>query len=211
MNPFFGNIQAPADGNFDMSIEVIPAKTVLKSVIEESKWETYTPEPTNADPYPVTQTFIKNTWSVIDGDYQNRKIYQKLHVQDENTGKAQRALQMLAAIDANAGGKIMAAGAMPDDMMLSLSLSNVPMNITVDVWEIGGKSGNHIVAVNRAQAPMQVVSQNQAIHQATKQVMQAQPIQQTAPVYATQQAAPVQYAQPNQQTAQQLAAADIDF
>jgi hypothetical protein len=198
MNPFFGNIQAPADGNFDMSVEVIPAKTVLKAVIEESKWDTYTPEPTNTDPHPATQTFIKNTWSIIEGDYQNRKVFQKLHVRDENTGKAQRALQMLAAIDANAGGKIMAAGTMPDDMMLSMSLSNVPMNITVDVWEIGGNSGNYIIAVSRAQQPVQTVSQNQSIHQAAQNVQQ-QPVQQ------------VQYAQPQQPTAQQLEAADIDF
>jgi hypothetical protein len=87
---------------------------------------------------------------------------------------------------------------MPDDMMLSMSLSNVPMNITVDVWEIGGNSGNYIIAVSRAQQPVQTVSQNQSIHQAAQNVQQ-QPVQQ------------VQYAQPQQPTAQQLEAADIDF
>lgn len=215
MNPFFGNIQAPADGNFDMSVQVIPAKTVLKSIIEESKWETYTPEPTAEDPQPQTQTFIKNTWSVLEGDYQGRKVFQKLHVQDESQDKAQRALQMLAAIDANAGGKIMASGAMPDDMMLSVSLSNVPMNITVDVWEIGNNSGNYITAVNRAQAPQQMATQAQAVQQAVAQQQPIeQPIQQPGESVPQQQAQPqqqVQYAQPQQQTAQQLAAQDVDF
>jgi len=205
MNSFFGNIQAPVDGNFDMSVQVIPAKTQLKCIIEESKWDTYTPEPTNTEPYPVMQTFVKNTWSVLDGDYQGRKVFQKLHVQDENQGKAQRSLQMLAAIDANAGGKIMAAGTMPDDMMLSVSLSNVPMVITVDVWEIGNNSGNYITAVSRAHATQPVMNQSQAIHQATQNV------QQQATQQAPAQQQQVQYAQPQQQTAQQLTAEDIDF
>jgi len=216
MNSFFGNIVAPQDGSFDMTIQVIPKGTLLKGLIEESKWETYTPEATNEEPYPVTQTFIKNTWSVLEGEYQNRKVFQKLHVQSEDQGKKERGLQMLAAVDANAGGKVMAAGVMPDDMMLSMSLCNVPMMFMVDVWSIGGNEGNHIVAVSRAQQvqqqqvqqqPMQVMSQGQAINQAVQNVQNAP--QQQQPVQQQAQQAPQQ--QQPQQPVQQLQADDIPF
>lgn len=193
MNPFFQGIQAPADGSFDMAVQVIPKNTELKGVIEESKWESFTNPETG-----VEQTFIKNVWCVVEGEYQNRKVFQKLHVQDDNQGKAQRSLQMLAAIDANAGGKIMAAGHMPDDMMLATSLCNVPMNFVVDVWSINGNEGNHITAVSPAKTAQQPMSQQQAINQATGGAPAQQPQQ-------------MNQMQPQQMNQQQLATADIDF
>ena len=187
MNPFFGNIQAPADGNFDMGnacFANIPDGTKATAVIEAAQWETFTNQDTG-----VEQTFIKATWSIVEGEFTARKVFQKMHVQDQDTAKAQRALQMLAAIDANAGGKIMAAGTMPDDMMLGVSITNVPMVITIAEWSIGGKTGNYVSAVSRAQVPVQAMSQGQAINQAVNNV-------QTQPVQAQPQ--PVQYAQPAQ-------------
>ena len=73
---------------------------------------------------------------------------------------------MLAAIDANAGGKLMSAGVMPDDMSLSINLMNKPMAVVVAIWEIDDKKGNWVKAVSplndaptkqpeaQAQAPM---------------------------------------------------------
>lgn len=218
-NPFFGNIQAPVDGSFDMNTQNIPDGTIAKALIEEAKWESYTPlEGTNAG---IEQTFIKCTWAIVEGDFSGRKVFQKMHVQDQDQSKAQRALQMLAAIDANAGGKVMAAGTIPDDMMLGVSITNIPMMITINEWSIGNNSGNYVSAVSRAQAPVQVMSQGQAINQAVNNVqnqpvqqqaqpqqMQQQPVQQQA-----QQQQQVQYAdqQPQQMNAQQLQASDIDF
>ena len=213
MNPFFGNIQAPVDGNFDSAIVNIPDGTVAPALIEECKWESYTDQVTG-----IEATFIKATWSIVDGEYQNRKVFQKIKVMDEKQSTKERALQMLAAIDANAGGKVMAAGCMPDDMLLSMSLCNVPMNITISVWEMNGKSGNYITAVGRLQAPVQQqkpLSQGQAVNQAVAQVQQAQPTAQpTAPQYAQkapqapQAQAPQVAGYPQQQPAQ---FDDIDF
>lgn len=211
MNPFFQGITAPVDGSFDMNIQSIPDGTIAKSLIEEAKWECFTNPETG-----VEQTFIKLTWSIVDGEFANRKVFQKMHVQDQDQSKAQRALQMFAAIDANAGGKIMATGTMPDDMMLSMSLQNVPMMITISEWSMNGKSGNYVSAVSRAQAPAPQMSQGQAINQAVNNVQQQvvqQPQQQPQPQTEphAQQQQQVQYAQQPQQTPQQLAAQDIDF
>ena len=120
-------------GNFDP----IPNNTQLKTIIEEAKWDEYD-----------NQKYISLKWSVIDGEFTNRKIFQKIRVMDEDSKKADKAKTMLAAIDSNAGGKLMAAGVMPDDMSLSINLMNKPMAIIVAVWEIDDKKGNWIKGVS---------------------------------------------------------------
>ena len=209
-NSFFGEVQAPQDGSFDSSAPVlspIPAKEVVKAIIEESKWDNYTPQASNDVPYPETQTFIKNTWTVIEGEYQGRKIINKVHVQDADPEKRKRALCMLAAMDANAGGKIMASGAVPDDMMLGISLCNVPMLITVEVYTTNnGKEGNWVSAVARVpqQAPQQQVPQ-QAPQYAPQQAPQQQTPQHNQQQGAQQQGATQQQQAPQQGNQQQQA------
>ncbi len=195
MNNFFGNVTAPVDGNYDSAISNIPDGTVVPAYIEESKWESFTNPDTG-----IEATFIKNTWTIQSGEFQNRKVFQKMHVMDEASGKRENALKMLAAIDANCGGKVFGSGVQPDDMMLAASLCNVPMNISVAEWHMNGKSGNYVSAVGRLQAPQvqqPVMSTNQAINQAVQNVQQqpqVQPQMQQQP-----QMQPVQQPQMQQQ------------
>lgn len=125
-------------GNFDP----IPNNTQLKSIIEEAKWDEYD-----------SQKYISLKWSVIDGEFKNRKIFQKIRVMDTDAKKADKAKTMLAAIDSNAGGALMSAGVMPDDMSLSINLMNKPMAIVVAIWEIDDKKGNWIKAVSPLNSP----------------------------------------------------------
>jgi len=55
---------------------------------------------------------------------------------------------MLAAIDANAGGKLSKVPRRPSDDDLALALTNRPMIIKCMVWEMGDNSGNWIAAVS---------------------------------------------------------------
>lgn len=45
------------------------------------------------------------------------------------------AITMLAAIDANAGGKLMASGKEPTDFAIASALANRPMILLLRVWE----------------------------------------------------------------------------
>jgi len=135
--------------SFDLGggdFEPIPNNTQLKVLIDEAKWDDY-----EGDRY------ISLRWMVIDGEYKNRKIFQKVRVLDDNTTKADKAKTMLAAIDSNAGGKLLANGVMPDDMALGLNLTNKPMAVVVAIWEINDNKGNWIKAVS----PLNAASQPQ--------------------------------------------------
>lgn len=132
---------------FDMGggdFEPIPNNTQLKVIIEESKWDEYEQD-----------RYISLKWAVIDGEYKGRKIFQKIKVLDSDGKKADKAKTMLAAIDANAGGQLMAAGVMPDDMSLSINLMNKPMAIVVAIWDMNDKKGNWVKAVAPLNAPAQ--------------------------------------------------------
>jgi hypothetical protein len=65
---------------------------------------------------------------------------------------------MLAAIDANAGGQLVAAGKEPDNALLTKCLVNKPMLLKLQVWEVdatdgsGKKRGNWVSAVAPKQA-----------------------------------------------------------
>jgi hypothetical protein len=132
------NQQLDTSGNFEIGGgEPIPANTALRVMATDAKWDTWEGEES-----------IKIRWDVIDGEYKNRVVFQKLKVKDADTKKRDKALKMLAAIDANAGGKLMALGSEPSDMDLAQCLLQKPMWIKVQVWEIDGKSGNWVAAVS---------------------------------------------------------------
>lgn len=133
------NKQANSNGQFELggAIEPIPAKTQAKSIIDEAKWDEYNGE-----------RYISLRWVIIDGAHKNRKLFQKIKVADSDPKKRDKAISMLAAIDANAGGKLMAAGKEPTDMDLALALCNKPMIIRIELWELDdGRKGNWIGAV----------------------------------------------------------------
>ena len=116
--------------------EPIPAGTQLKACIDDAAWDDY-----------EGSYFINLTWSVLEGEFENRKVFQKVRVRDNDPKKRDKALRMLAAIDANAGGKLMESGAEPDDNALQSSLVNKPMIIKVGVWEMNDRKGNWVQKV----------------------------------------------------------------
>jgi hypothetical protein len=148
-------------GEFDAGggrIEVIPDNTSVLAVIDEAKW----------DRTQDQGRFISLRWSILaPEEFKNRKIFQKVWVLDPkpNTKPEKveqtrdKAKRMLAAIDMNAGGKLMAKGEMPTDETLTSCLTNKPMVIRVMVWEMPDKTtggtaqGNWVGAVSPKTSP----------------------------------------------------------
>jgi len=133
------------EGKFDLGggdLEPIPNNTGCVAAIEEAKWDEY-----DGDRY------ISLRWRVVQpGEYANRAVFQKVRVFDSKPEKADKAKRMLAAIDTNAGGKLVALGREPTDTDLMSALMGKIMAIKVMVWEMeldGGetKRGNWISAV----------------------------------------------------------------
>jgi len=135
-------------GNFDP----IPNDSNVLAHIDEAKWDSTQ----NNDQY------VSVRW-VIDGpdEYLNRKIFTKLWVTDDDPNakdadkakaKRDKAKKMLAAIDANCGGKLARNARRPSDDDLALALQDKQMVIKCMVWEMVGRdgqtnSGNWVSAV----------------------------------------------------------------
>lgn len=120
-----GNVAS--DDKFEMggSMAPIPKDTELLSAIDEAKWDEYQGE-----------QYISLRWSVMQPqEYANRKVFQKVKINNADTATADKAKRMLFAIDMNAGGKIAALGRVPADQDLMMALCNKPMIIKVGVWE----------------------------------------------------------------------------
>lgn len=141
--------EIPGGGNMDP----IPDGSSVLAMIDEAKWD----EKENA-------SFISLRWSVLSPDeYKNRKVFQKLWVTDDDPNakdadkaakKRDKARRMLAAIDANAGGKLVKKGEQPTDDDLTSCLSNKPMIIRCMIWSMPDREqpgqnieGNWISAV----------------------------------------------------------------
>jgi len=117
------------------NLEPIPDGSSVLAMIDEAKWD----EKEDAD-------YISLRWSVLSPDeYKNRKVFQKLWVTDDDPNakdasaaakKRDKARRMLAAIDANAGGKLTKKGGVPTDETLTVCLTNKPMIIKCMLWEM---------------------------------------------------------------------------
>lgn len=141
---FFGN-DTPVNGEFNAgggSFEPIPNNTEVLATADEAKWSEY-----DGDRY------INLKWVVLAPDaYKGRVVFHKLKVCEADEAKAQKARNMLAAIDFNAsGGKLVQSGQDPTDETLSQHLCHSPMYLKLMVWkmDINGeeKSGNWIQQV----------------------------------------------------------------
>lgn len=137
-----GNFEASTGGDF----APIPKGTIVKVIAEEVTWEQF-----NADP-----EFISIKWSIVEGDYKNRKVFQKIRVQDSDPQKAQKANQMLGAINHNAKGGLEKLAHKPSDQELTNALTFKPMLLKLEVWLIKQddgttKQGNWVSAVSSAQ------------------------------------------------------------
>lgn len=135
------------------NIEPIPAGSSVLAMIDEIKW----------DRKPSGEEFISARWTVLAPDeYKNRKVFHKLWVtdadpsaKDETAAKNKRdkARKMLAAIDANAGGKLTAKQGIPSTDDLVMALTNKPMVCAIMVWSMpdtrngGMMHGNWVSAV----------------------------------------------------------------
>lgn len=123
--------EIPGGGNLDP----IPDKSSVLAMIDEAKWDS-----------KDDAEFVSLRWTVLSPDeYKNRKVFHKLWVTDDDPGakdadkaakKRDKARRMLAAIDANAGGKLTAKEGKPTDESLTGCLTNKPMIIRVAVWEM---------------------------------------------------------------------------
>jgi hypothetical protein len=118
-------------------IEPIPNNTTVLAAPDEAKIDSYEGE-----------QYISMRWSVLEPkEYRNRKVFQKIRVFDADAKKADKAKRMLAAIDANAGGQLIASGEMPSDALLTKCLVNKPMLLKLQIWEMNDKKGNWVSAV----------------------------------------------------------------
>lgn len=146
------NTEVTTNGTFtlDEPIKPIPNDTQLNAYIEEAKW----------DETEQLGSFISLRWSITGGEYDGRKVFQKLKVKSPESNKRDKAIRMLMAIDHNCGGNLVKSGHEPDDMALGMYLVNTPMVIFVKVWAIKDvdtgelKTGNYIASVTGSAAPL---------------------------------------------------------
>lgn len=130
------------------SMDPIPAGSSVLAMIDEAKWAT-----TQND----AEEYVSLRWTVLaPEEFKNRKVFQKLWVTDhdpnaKDTAKAiaktDKARKMLAAVDANAGGKLTAKDAKPSNDDLAMALMDKPMVITLGLWDMAGNTGNWVMAV----------------------------------------------------------------
>lgn len=139
------------DGSFDAgggNFDPIPDGTSVMAMPDEARWQ----ETRDRD-----AEFVSIRWTVIaPEEYKNRKIFQKLFVSDEDpnerdatkrTRKTDKAKRMLAAIDSNAGGKLMKNARKPTDEDLAVALIGKQMVLRLGVWEMNDNSGNWVQQV----------------------------------------------------------------
>ena len=141
------------------NMDPIPAGSSVLAMIDEAKWDH-----TQND----AEEYISLRWTVLaPEEYKNRKVFHKLWVTDHDPNakdhakaiaKTDKARKMLAAIDANAGGKLTAKDAKPSDDDLARALQDKPMVITLGVWEsnTGGNGGNWVMAVAPKNKPLKI-------------------------------------------------------
>lgn len=135
------------------NLEPIPDGSSVLAMIDEAKWD----DKDGSD-------FISLRWDVLSPDeYKGRKVFQKLWVTDDDpmakdeakaAKKRDKARRMLAAIDANAGGKLVKKQGVPTDEHLTMCLTNKPMIIKCMEWSMPDREapgefirGNWIAAV----------------------------------------------------------------
>lgn len=155
---FWNDEQRATSGEFESGggdFEPIPANTGCIAAIKQAGWADY-----QGDRY------INIQWQVLKPEqYKNRVIFQKIRVLDSDSAKADRAKRMLAAIDTNAGGKLLQLSHEPTDHDLASALTGKMQAIKVQVWkmEVEGqqRSGNWVSAVapsKKAAQPAPVVA-----------------------------------------------------
>ena len=151
-------VESKSEFELGGGFEVIPDGSRVLAAVEECKddqWE--------------GERFFNLKWRILEGEYKNRIIFQKLKVFSSKEKQRDNAITMLAAIDANAGGKLMASGKEPTDFAIASALANRPMILLLRVWESDDKqkTGNYVAGVfsrqqtKAAPAPKQSAQYNE--------------------------------------------------
>ena len=137
------NVAVVATTSFESQTEMepIPHNTLLRSVVTEAKWsDTTDSQSANGR----GSKYLSIRWDVIDGEHKNRVVFQKIWTEEQDGKKRDKAIEMLAAIDANAGGKLMQLGREPSDIEMMSSLCNKPMVVRAAVWKMKKDDGEEI-------------------------------------------------------------------
>ena len=138
------NAACNATGEFNAGggdFSPIPKDTRVLAMCDEAKISEY-----------EGNRYINLKWTVAQpAEYKGRVVFQKIRCWETDSNKRDKALRMLAAIDANAGGKLAASGAEPTDLALQTSLTAKPMVLMLDVWDMNGKTGNWVREVSKHQ------------------------------------------------------------
>jgi len=135
---------------------ILPEGSSVMASIDECKWQSF----------QGGEEHVSIRWNILaPEEYQGRKIFQKAYPDGDtarNTDpekakkKCDTAKRMIAAIDANCGGKIVKLGRKPTDEDFAMHLTNKPMVIRLGLWEINGKTGNWVQAVSPSSKPVAV-------------------------------------------------------
>lgn len=135
-----GETATETTGEFDAGggNEPIPEGTSVLAMPDEAGWK--------EDRNGVEHLGIR--WTILKPEaFQNRKIFHKLFVSDDDprakdpAKKRDKALRMLGAIDKNAGGKLLKKEGRPSSDEIALALINKQMVIRLGVWEMEGDNG----------------------------------------------------------------------
>lgn len=150
------NVGVGTEYEVSTSMEPLPDGTKVLAMIDDVKWK---------EKYNSIEEYLEIRWSALKPDaYLNRKIFQKLWVSDPDPSakdpqaKHDKALRMLATIDANAGGKLAKTARKPSNEDLQVALLNKQMVIRLGLWESEGKSGNWVQAVAPKGSEISVVA-----------------------------------------------------
>jgi hypothetical protein len=134
-----------AEKSFDASGgygEPIPDNVNVLACVDKIEWRSY-----------EGVESISVQWGIVQPkEYANRKVFQNLKVNDAEPKKKDKALRMLAAIDAMHGGKLMALNAAPNDEQMAAALLNKLSVLKIGAFDIEGKKGNYVKAVAERKA-----------------------------------------------------------
>lgn len=136
----------------DSSFEVIPDGTKALAVITNAEWR---------EANQHNERHVSLTWDIVEGEFKNRKVFQKVKLFDKKETTRLNAQRMIIAIDANCKGAIAQAGVEPTAQGLA-SLLHSPMYIMIKVYTPDNpeqKPHNWVCAVSErkrgAQQPQQ--------------------------------------------------------
>jgi len=123
------------------NLDPIPEGTTVLAMPDDVKWA----EDRNSNEY------LSIRWTVLKPEqYQGRKVFHKLWVSDEKPGHKEpekyrdKQIKMFAAIDTNAGGKLLKKEGKPTDDEMAIALVNKQMTLRLGVWAMKADDGSEM-------------------------------------------------------------------